>query len=77
MKVATVAANLRGRSVGARTMGDQRRGGNAAATDADKKGNIKIKGSFLKCPTIVGPKQPCGAHYHDGVDCAKMLASSK
>ena len=52
-------------------------GKTALATKADKKVDIKIKGTFLKCPTIVGPNHPCGAHYRKGVACAKMLATRK
>ena len=52
-------------------------GKTATATDADKKGDIKLKRTFLKCPTIVGPKHPCGAYYRDEVACAKVFTSGK
>ena len=48
----------------------------AVITDADKRGDIVFVG-FLKCPTITGDKQPCGAFYRQGVACASMLSKGK
>ena len=49
----------------------------AIATDADKQGDIKLQGKYLKCPNIVGSKQLCGAYCRNGVAYAKMLATGK
>jgi hypothetical protein len=48
----------------------------AAATEADKAGDIVGHG-YLKCPTVAGPKQHCGAFHRKGVACAKWLATGK
>jgi hypothetical protein len=46
------------------------------ASDDQKKGDIVGTG-YLQCPTIKGPKQPCGAYYRKGVACAKFASTGK
>ena len=48
----------------------------SAATEAEKAGDIVGHG-YLKCPTVAGPKQHCGAFHRKGVACAKWLATGK
>ena len=35
----------------------------------DDKTSEIIGDGYLKCPTLLGSKQPCGAHYRKGVAC--------
>ena len=51
-------------------------GKTAVATEADRRGDIIAEG-FLKCPTIKGARQPCGANYRQGVACSKWVATGK